>query len=248
MRLQLCTWTEVREYLAQSKTIIMPIGSTEQHGPNGLIGTDALSAEGIAWAAGEAAGVMVGPTIHVGMAHHHMEFPGSMTLRPSTLMLVIKDYVLSLAEHGFERFLFVNGHGGNVPTINAAFYETYAELRARHGRDPFEIRCKLLNWWEAEGVAPLARELYGSQDGSHATASEVAVCQHLYPDHIKQAVMDPPVAPSSRFYHAHDYRRRFPDGRIGSNPALATPEAGKRLFDVAVAGTAKAVNALAVEF
>jgi len=131
MRLQLQKYPEVEAYLARSTGIIMPIGSTEQHGPTGLMGTDALTAEAIAWRAGEHAEAMVAPTIHVGMAQHHMAFKGTMSLRPSTLIAVIRDCVVSLAEHGFSRFLFVNGHGGNVATIRAAFYEIHA-VPSRH--------------------------------------------------------------------------------------------------------------------
>ena len=83
MQLHLQTWTEVEAYLEKSRGIIVPIGSTEQHGPNGLIGTDAICAEVVARAVGEAAGALVAPTISVGMAQHHMAFTGSMTLRPA---------------------------------------------------------------------------------------------------------------------------------------------------------------------
>src|SRR3954466_5490768 len=93
MRLQLRTWPEVEDYLKTSRGIILRIGSTEQHGPNGLIGTDAICDEEIPLGAGKATGALVGATIGVGMAAHHMEFPGTMTLSPSTLMLVIRDYV-----------------------------------------------------------------------------------------------------------------------------------------------------------
>ena len=64
----------------RSQSIIIPIGSTEQHGPNGLIGTDALCAEAVAKGVGEKAEALVAPTISVGMAQHHLGFPGSMTL------------------------------------------------------------------------------------------------------------------------------------------------------------------------
>src|SRR3978361_1146995 len=142
MLLQHQTWQEVEQYLTRSKGIILPIGSTEQHGPNGLIGTDAICAEVIARGVGEAADCMVGPTIGVGIAVHHMGFAGSMTVRPSTLIAIIHDYVLSLARHGFNRFFFINGHGGNIATVQAAFSEIYAEFEGAVGtRRDDELRC-----------------------------------------------------------------------------------------------------------
>ena len=107
MRLQLCTWPEAEAYLKRSTGIIMPLGSTEQHGPNGFIGTDALCPELIAGAMAETLDVMIAPTINVGMAQHHLGFPGSMALRPTTLIAVIKDMVKSLVLHGFDRFFLL---------------------------------------------------------------------------------------------------------------------------------------------
>src|SRR5258706_11329089 len=126
MLLHLQTWPDVERYLTRSQGVIIPIGSTEQHGPNGLIGTDAICAEALAKAVGEQVDCLVAPTISVGMAQHHMGFSGSMTLKPSTLIAVLRDWVASLAHHGFRRFYFINAHGGNVATIQAAFSEIYA--------------------------------------------------------------------------------------------------------------------------
>jgi creatinine amidohydrolase len=240
MLLQHQTWQEVEAYLKHSNGIIIPIGSTEQHGPNGLIGTDAICAEVIAKAVGEAAGAMVGPTIGVGMAVHHMGFAGTMTLRPSTLIAIIRDYVLSLARHGFRKFLFINGHGGNIATVQAAFFEIYAEYEGAFGAARGdELRCRLANWWDGKAMSTLSKEVFGEDEGSHATASEVALTQYMLPETIKQATIDPPRAPSGRFHGPADYRRRFPDGRIGSNPGLATPEKGQRFFETSVPELAK---------
>ncbi len=229
MQLQLSTWQEVDRYLEQSKGIIVPLGSTEQHGPTGLVGTDAICPEVIAKRVGDAEGVLVAPTISVGMAEHHMGFSGTITYRPTTLIQVVCDYVSSLARHGFERIVFFNGHGGNIGTVNGAFYEAYAAEAKRAGSNAGNLRCRLINWWANERVKAIADELFGDREGSHATASEVAVTQFAYPDHIKHAPLDPPLAPGGRFYGPEDYRRRFPDGRIGSDPSLATPEHGERL-------------------
>jgi len=235
MLLQLSTWPEVERYLEQSNGIIVPIGSTEQHGPNGFIGTDALCPEVVARGVAERTGALVAPTLSIGMAQHHLGFPGSITLRPSTLVAVVRDVVQSLARHGFERIYFLNGHGGNVATVSAAFSEVYAEtsLAGPGGNRP-PLRCKLGNWYSGAGVRRVSSELFAGAEGSHATPSEVSLTYYAYPDHVKQVAMSPPVAPSGTFYDAEDYRGRFPDGRIGSNPALATPEAGAKLFEAAV--------------
>lgn len=232
MLLHLSTWQEVEAYLTRSTGIILPIGSTEQHGPTGLIGTDAICAEAIAKGVGESTDALVAPTIQVGMALHHLAFPGSMSLRPSTMILVIRDYVTSLARMGFRKFFFINGHGGNVATLKAAFSETYdylSDLGVSH-----TIQCVVSNWYMCGSVYKLARELYGDEEGSHATPSEVALTQYVYPESIKTAPLNSPVAKGHRIYGAIDFRDRYPDGRMGSNPALATPEHGKQFYELAV--------------
>ncbi|NJR61068.1 MAG: creatininase family protein [Cyanobacteria bacterium CRU_2_1] len=234
MLLHLSTWLEVETYLTQSRGLIMPIGSTEQHGPTGLIGTDAICAEAIARGVGEATQALVAPTINVGMALHHTAFPGSISLRPSTLILVIREYLTSLARAGFTKFFFINGHGGNIATLKAAFAETYAALSDLNLVDADRVQCRLANWFMCGSVYQLAKELYGDQEGSHATPSEVALTQYLFPEAIKQASLSPDVASGQPIYGAIDFRSRYPDGRMGSNPALATPEQGQQFYELAV--------------
>jgi len=236
MQLQFQTWPDVEAYLKTSDAIIIPIGSTEQHGPIGLIGTDALCAEIIARGVGEKVGALVAPTIAVGMAQHHLAFAGSITLRPSTLIAVIRDQIVSLARHGFRRFYFINGHGGNVATATAAFSEIYAETSLGTGAGNAQsVRCKLRNWWEADGIRAISRELFGGAEGSHATPSEVSLTWYGWPEAERHGALSPKIAPNGSFTDADDYRRAFPDGRIGSDPDLASKEAGKRLYDAAVA-------------
>jgi creatinine amidohydrolase len=182
---------------------------------------------------------MVAPTLAYGMSQHHLGFVGSATLRPSTLMLVVRDVVESLATHGFERFFFINGHGGNVATVTAAFDELYAARSL--GAATAKVRCRMTFWSAGKRGQALAEELYPGVNGHHATASEVALAQYYQQSAIKHAQMTPKVAPTApQFFEAADYRARFPDGRIGSDPSLSTPEHGKRLYDAAVADMVEA--------
>ena len=242
MQLHLSTWPEIETYLSKSKAILVPIGSTEQHGPNGLLGTDALCPEIIARRAGDEAGILVAPTFNVGQAQHHMAFPGTITLKPSTMIAVMSDWAQSLVRHGFERIYWLNGHGGNIATITAAFSEMYHAVsfdRAGSNHTPF--RCTLRNWWELARVGELCRELFPTGEGSHATPSEVSVTYFAYPEAQKRVAMTPKIAPNGPILDAEDYRRRFPDGRIGSDPSQASPEAGEKIV-------AAAVRALITEF
>lgn len=240
MQLHQSTWQEIDEYLTRSKGIVMPIGSTEQHGPNGLLGTDAICPEVIAKRAGDASGVLIGPTFNVGQAQHHLGFSGTISLRPSTMIAAMEDWTASLMRHGFERIYWFNGHGGNIATINAAFAEIYGQASfsgARGNEKP--VRLNLRNWWELPGIGELCREMFPVGEGQHATASEVSVTYAAYPDAVKRVEMSPKIAPTGPIVDADDYRRRFPDGRIGSDPSQATPEKGERL----IAAAAKAMIA-----
>src|SRR3954463_3644283 len=103
MLLHKSTWIEIEAWLAVSRTIVIPIGSNEQHGPTGLLGTDWLCPEIIAHEAQKTGGIRVAPTFNIGMAQHHLDFPGTIALRPSTFMAAIGDWARSLAHHGFTR-------------------------------------------------------------------------------------------------------------------------------------------------
>jgi creatinine amidohydrolase len=242
MQLATATWQEVEDHLRTTDGIILPIGSTEQHGPNGLIGTDHLCAEFVAKGVGDSIGCAVAPTLAYGMSQHHLGFTGSATLRPSTLMLVVRDVVQSLAVHGFRHFFFINGHGGNVATVTAAFDEIYAAVSL--GDAMPKVRCRMEFWSGGARAKAIAEELYAGVNGNHATAAEVSLAQFYCPDHIKHAQMSPKVAPKSGpFFEAGHYRSRYADGRIGSDPSLSSPEHGKRLYDAAVVDMAQAYQA-----
>ncbi len=234
MRLQTATWPEVESYLKHSQGIIVPIGSTEQHGPNGMLGTDAICPETVAFGVAESIEVLVAPTLAFGQAHHHLGFAGTIALRPSTLMAVLVDVVRSLYRQGFRYIYFLNGHGGNVATVTAAFQEIYAQSTFGDA-ELSNLHLQLRNWYMAESVGKISEELFGNQEGSHATPSEVSLTYYAYPNEVKDAQMSPTLAPTGTIRDADDYLSQFPDGRIGSNPALATAEAGERLFKACVA-------------
>lgn len=243
MLLALSTWPEIEARLKASKTVVVPIGSNEQHGPTGLLGTDWLCPEIIAHAAHH--DLLVAPTFNVGMAQHHLGFPGSISLRPSTMIAAIRDWTVSLAAHGFERIYFLNGHGGNVATIEAAFSEIYSEA-SWQGR-PRGYALKLKNWWDLPGVTKLCVRLFPEGHGTHATPSEIAVTQYAYPDAIKSANYAPRIAPTGPIREAADFRARYADGRMGSDPGQASPEKGRQIVEAAVKALVDDVRAFEAE-
>ena len=245
MQLALSTWCDIEAYLGRSRSILLPIGSMEQHGPNGLIGTDTICPTVIAEAAAESErDMLIGPSFNVGCAQHHLGFPGSMTLRPSTMIAVIADWCASLRRHGFERIYWFNGHGGNIATIAAAFAEVHAERSLSGPESPLPaLTLRQRNWWDLPGVMDVCRSLHPRHDGSHATASEVAVTYAAYPEQVRDVAMSPKVAPSGSFGDAEDYRERFADGRIGSDPSQATVAAGEQIIAAAARALRKDFHA-----
>ena len=239
MRLDLFTWTEVEQYLTSCKGVILPIGSTEQHGPTGAIGTDALTAGAVALEVGNRTKVLVAPTQPYGMAEHHLGFPGTMSLRPATLFSVIHDLLISLAMHGFERIFVVNGHGGNIATIKSAFAQGYRTASRMEFAGWRTLRCKLANWFMQPEVFREARALYGDREGQHATPSEIALTLHLEPSLLSKQYKLPDPSPAGPIYDYEDFRRRYPDGRMGSDPFMASATDGEMFLDKAASALSK---------
>ncbi|MBN2336817.1 creatininase family protein [Candidatus Bathyarchaeota archaeon] len=119
------SWPEAQRVFDKVDTALIPVGSTEQHGPHNPLGTDHLLAEALAKRVGDATGVPVTPIIPVGVSEHHRQFPGSLWAPVN----VFKDYMMavamSMASHGVTKILFINGHGGNT----SALLEVCGELR-----------------------------------------------------------------------------------------------------------------------
>ena len=96
------------------------------------------------------------------------------------------------------------------------------------------LDLKLLNWFQGPRVQRLSADLFGDDEGSHATPSEISLTWYAYPDAVREIQLKPERAPTGPIRDARDYRRRFPDGRIGSNPARASAEYGARLYAAAL--------------
>lgn len=230
MNLHEKTWPQVEAYLKNCKKIILPVGSTEQHGPTGLIGIDWLTAYEISQEVGRRTQTMVAPPLCVGMALHHMNFPGTISFQPTTYILVLTEIIQSLAKHGFEEFVIVNGHGGNIAPITSAMSQI---LNANQN-----YKIKLLNWWHLPEVTEYEKVAFGDENGFHATCGEIAVTMFTHPDAHKEIPKTNFKVEKDQRSHwpmsPQQFRENYPDGRMGSNPGLSTPEHGAKIFELAV--------------
>ena len=138
-----------------------------------------------------------------------------------------------------------SGAAADVPHPQRQQHELYAEATYAGKRRGFACRQK--NWWELPGVLSLANRQFPTGHGSHATPSEIAVTQWAYPDAIKSANYAPQVAPTGPIREALDFRARYADGRMGSDPGQATPEKGGELVAQAVKGLVEDVAAFSAE-
>lgn len=127
------TSPELKKLAQQEAIVLIPVGSTEQHGPHLPVGTDNLLATHMAeFIASQltkrGTPCIVTPSIAVANSTHHMNFSGSMTLSPATYIAVLKDYCRSVAAHGFRKIFILNGHGGNIAPTQTAIIDINAEL------------------------------------------------------------------------------------------------------------------------
>jgi creatinine amidohydrolase len=116
------SYVDINEYLAVKDTVLVPIASTEQHGPHLPLYTDTITAVEITDRISESIGVLHTPPIWMGYSPQHMYEPGqgrgTITLRSQTLLALVHDVSRSLIHHGFNRIVFINGHGSNVKVID----------------------------------------------------------------------------------------------------------------------------------
>jgi creatinine amidohydrolase len=111
--LQEMSWLDVEEYLKTNDMVIIPLGSTEQHGKHMPLGTDFYEANGMCKMISKRTGVVVAPVLFVGYSEYHSGFPGTLSLKPETMEQVLFESVEMLLKYGFKKFMFFNYHGGN---------------------------------------------------------------------------------------------------------------------------------------
>ncbi|KMZ52797.1 creatininase family protein [Dorea sp. D27] len=165
------TWEENEEAVKTKKLAIIPVGSTEQHGPALPVGTDWMVARYLAEQIGkETDKGLVAPVIPYGHALYHADFTGTMAVSQTTLTAYVKEVCQQLVSYGFTHFLFVNGHGGN----NNALYDVGQYLRLQN------IPAANMQWFEVAGCLNPEWGLIG-----HGDITETSVMMHIAPDMVK---------------------------------------------------------------
>ena len=157
------TWTEAKKYCIQNDLVLLPVGSTEQHGPQNPLGTDHLIARAIAEKASKITNVLCLPVIPFGISSHHRQFWGTIFIPSRVFSEYVKHVCLALQHYGIKKVIIVNGHGGNT----YALLDTAKELR-KHG-----IFVTVFIWWKtAEMLLP---NLFTMEERKHASAEETSM-------------------------------------------------------------------------
>ncbi|WP_336023684.1 creatininase family protein [Halobellus salinisoli] len=221
MQLARETWTDAEESAAE--VALLPVGSTEQHGPHAPLGTDTLDAEAVASAAAERYDdpVVVAPAVPVGIAEEHREFAGTLWTTESTFRAYVRDVIGSLASHGWDRVVVVNGHGGNI----AALKEVTARI-VRHD-DAYAVP---FTWFDEVGEH--------SSEMGHAGPLETSLLRHTNPDTVHEDRLDEAADGGSdgwgdwqgRVNLAVDSHEFTENGVVG-DPRESSAELGEELLD-----------------
>ncbi|MFP8889265.1 creatininase family protein [Natrialbaceae archaeon A-CW2] len=222
------TTTEAATTLEGADVAVLPVGSTEQHGPALPLGMDHMAAEAFAKTARERDDAVVLPTIPVGVSVHHRQFDGTLYVSEEAFESFVRETLESLAEHGCRKAVVVNGHGGNSNALRSA---------ARTLRDAETMFAPPWNWWDS--VGDLADELF-EEAGGHADAMESSVLWHVREDLIRPAELEAAEAGASDGWgeSVHGANLGFDtidfseSGAVGK-PTQASPEAGAQLFGAA---------------
>jgi creatinine amidohydrolase len=164
---------EVAAFLRDHQTVIVPTGSTEQHGPHGPLLTDVLVPNEVARRVAPRIGAVVAPTINYGLSYPHVGFTGVVHIRIPTFMALIEDVAVSLAAIGFKRIVFLNGHYDNTMAIAYACANAAPRL-------PDAVRAFPVNYWDGM-TAGEAAEFFDPSNGLHANKGETSAVMAIDP-------------------------------------------------------------------
>jgi len=211
---------------------ILPIGSTEQHGPHLPVQVDTLLASEVGLRAARHAPastpVLVLPPLWISLAEHHMGMGGSLTLDFATLHAFVRCVVMSLGRQGYRRVLLLNGHGGNIAALN-----TIVDLLTIETAVPVATAT----YWLAAGAA-FGRILESQDNLLHACEAETSMLMHLRPDLVDMQAAQSVRAPMRGFLEPSGTHRWRPiehwscSGVVGA-PQFASAEKGERLLNAA---------------
>lgn len=224
--LERISWWQARQLLQSSKVALIPVGSTEQHGPHLPLGTDFLTAQALAQAVARDLNLICTPVVPVGVSEHHRQFWGTLWVSPETFRRYMREIAQSVAAHGVRRIVFVNGHGGN----NAALHEICRELRAEN------IFAIVWAWWLDPEVQKLTNELFRSR-GTHAGAIETSIVLALDPHLVDHSQIDAAARGASEIYATSKDGAQLPLDTLDFSqsgatldPREASQEAGQKIF------------------
>jgi creatinine amidohydrolase len=223
MHLAESTWTDVDD--VDTDLAAVPVGSTEQHGPHAPLGTDTFDAEAVAEAGAEAydGEVVVTPAIPVAVAEEHRQFTGTLWVTEDTFRAYVREVVASLAHHGFDRVVFVNGHGGNV----AALQEVAATITRRD--DAYAVT---FTWFDEVDEH--------TDDMGHGGPLETSLLQHTNPDLVHDDRLEAAAEGASEGFG--DFKGRvnlavdfaeFTDNGVIGDPREESADRGAELLDIA---------------
>jgi len=233
------TWQEVRDAQADGRTTAaFACGAVEQHGPHLPTGTDTYLGTALAERAARLAGnTLVAPTLRPGLSEHHMHFPGSFTVRPSTFIALVEDYCTSLARQGFQRVVVFSSHGGNTDTLRA---HAPTVARALHPD------CQVVfagDWFQGIMQTLSEREIPLGRAGAHGGYTETSMMLAAQPALVDMERAEPGrsddefylpenVGRSQMEAFIHGIQTQSPNGVLG-DPLGSTAEVGEELLDVA---------------
>ncbi|MEM0377122.1 MAG: creatininase family protein [Thermofilum sp.] len=223
LKLSFMSWKDAADYFSSNDTVLLPVGSVEQHGPHNPLGTDYLVAYALAEEAGRRTGTLVLPPVPFGVSAHHSAFPGTVWVREDVLKEYVRDIVLSLKKHGARKIIVVNGHGGNL----SALLSLARELRSEG------LLVVVFQWW----TLPELGKLFSREELGHAAAVETSLNLYLHGEHVNmsRAVDEKPAelpTDGLAFYpeYTHDRTR---SGVFGVSKT-STREKGAEVFKIAV--------------